>query len=141
MLFRALIVAVGIALLSGQAAYCEPHPDQNGGQALSGSVFGALVGGDVVRAADDFRKGSEALDRFGASLARIDSHIAAAAVNVSENLAAMSTGFDPFGFKTAFQTIQRQNEIVREQSATIQKLQQQEIKRLRKELKRSKRRT
>jgi hypothetical protein len=100
-----------------------------------------MVGVDLARAANDFRLGSEALDRAAASLVRVNVRLAEAMEKVSQNVAATSSGFDPFGFKTAFETIQRQNEIVREQSATIRKLQQQEIKRLRKELERSNRKT
>jgi hypothetical protein len=141
LLLRASIVAAGILALSVPTANCQTSPDPNGGTPPPPNLFGAMIGVDVARAANDFRLGSEALDRMAASLARINVRVAEATVEVSKNLATASSGFDPFGFKTAFETIQRQNEIVREQSATIQKLQQQEIKRLRKGLKRSKRRT
>jgi hypothetical protein len=139
MLFRALIVAAGIFVLSCQAAFCQPVPAPAGGTPPPPNLLGAMIGVDVARTANDFRLGGEALDRMAASLARVSVRMAEAMVDVSENLAVASSGFDPFGFKTAFQTIQRQNEIVREQSATIQELQQQEVKRLRKELKRAKR--
>jgi hypothetical protein len=139
--FRALIVAVGISMLHGPTASCQSPPNQDSRKEAIVNPFGSLLGGDVMRAANDFRMGSEALDRFGRALASINSRVAEAMVEISENLADASTGFDPFGFKTAFQTIQRQNEILHEQSATIQELQQQEIRRLRKELKRSKRGT
>jgi hypothetical protein len=64
------MVAIGIAVLRGQLANCEPLLSQNEGNESNGNLFAALIGG-VVRAADDFRKGSEALDRFRVSLASI----------------------------------------------------------------------
>ncbi len=89
--------------------------------------------GDMVKAADDFRKAAEALERFGGMLERIVSTLSEGLVESSRNNAVMSDSFDPFGFKTAFKTI-------REQGQTIQRLQKAEIRRLRKECREMKKR-
>ena len=56
-------------------------------------------------------------------------------LGVTENLSRLSSEFDPFGYKTAFLTIQEQNEVIQRQQQLIQELQQREIDRLQQELK------
>ena len=85
---------------------------------------------DMLQIVGDLRKSSESLERFGASFSQVSSVAADAANTTSQNMAEMSEGFDPFGFKTAFETIQQQNAIIQEQSKLIQNLQQKEIDRL-----------
>ena len=85
---------------------------------------------DMLQIAGDLRKSSESLERFGDSISRVFSVAADAANTTSQNMADTSEGFDPFGFKTAFETIQQQNAIIQEQSKLIQDLQQKEIDRL-----------
>lgn len=49
------------------------------------------------------------------------------------SLARMSSEFDPFGYKTAFRVVNRQNAIIEAQSRQIRLLLQQENRRLAKE--------
>ena len=92
--------------------------------------------GSMIQAASDLRKASEALVQFGAILERIAPMVADATVATSHEMAAMSEGFDPFGFKTSYQVIHEQNRMIQEQNAIIRELQQREIERLERELER-----
>jgi hypothetical protein len=85
---------------------------------------------DVLQISGDLRKSSESLEKFGESMKQVSTAVGKAASTTSENMAAMSAEFDPFGFKTAFKTIQLQNAIIERQSQLIQELQQKEILRL-----------
>ncbi len=106
----------------------EVSSDSSGEKALS--MFGV---GDMVQAAGDFQKASEALERFGGIFEGIVEVLSESIAEISRNHAEMSESFDPFGFKTAFKTI-------REQGQTIQRLQKAEIQRLRKECREMKKR-
>ena len=55
-------------------------------------------------------------------------------LGTSDHISRISSEFDPFGYKTAFRTVQAQNEVIERQQQLIQKLQQQEIDRLQSEL-------
>jgi len=103
-------------------------PSSSGGKLLD------LVGArDMVRAAEALREASQGFERFGKSLESVSNSVAEATVAVSENLAAMSRDFDPFGFKAAFSTIREQQRAIHELQAAIFELQQAEIGRLREE--------
>jgi hypothetical protein len=78
----------------------------------------------------ELRKAGESLERFGESVHKVSTTAAEAAGSTSQNLAALGGEFDPFGFKTAFQTIQQQNLIIQAQSQTIIAMQRKEIRRL-----------
>ena len=84
----------------------------------------------MLQMAVELRKASESLERFGSSLTDVSAVAATAANSTSQNLAAIGGEFDPFGFKTAFETIQQQNAVIQAQSQLIIELQQQEIRRL-----------
>ena len=77
---------------------------------------------ELVKAAEDVRKAGEAFERFGGSLG-----------GLADALATMSREFDPLGYKTAFRTLGRQTEIIKQQSEIIQAFQAREIERLRNE--------
>lgn len=66
------------------------------------------------------------------SAERVVARVATMVETTSENMAKMSGQFDPFGFKTAFQTIEQQNR-------TIQRLMEAEVRRLENEVKALKR--
>lgn len=89
---------------------------------------------DILQTATELRQAAESLAVFGDSLQQVSSDAAKAADSTSQNLAAIGGQFDPFGFKTAFLTIQQQNAIIQDQSRMIIKLQQAEIRRLKKEI-------
>lgn len=81
---------------------------------------------DLADSAADARIAGEAFERFGGTLANV-------AVELADALARMSARFDPFGYKTAFQTLGRQSEIIQKQQALIFQLQSQQIELLRAE--------
>jgi len=82
--------------------------------------------GEMVQAASDLRKAGEAFERFANSLDRF-------AESIAQSLAIMSSEFDPFGYKTAFRTVSRQAEMLKQQRDIIHSLQEREIDRLRSE--------
>ncbi|TWU30193.1 hypothetical protein [Bythopirellula polymerisocia] len=137
---RMLFFALAIVTMFCQSTYSESTSLENNSQDPQESPLTTLIGGEMVRAANDFHKGSVALERSGETLQRILSSFGNELVSISENFAAMSTGFDPLGMKSAMKTIARQNEVIKEQTEMIQELQEQEIRRLRKEVKQLKRR-
>ena len=85
---------------------------------------------DMLQIAVELRKTSESLERFGKSMQSVSSVAAKAASSTSQNLAAIGGEFDPFGFKTAFETIQQQNDTIQAQHQIIVEMQQKEIRRL-----------
>jgi hypothetical protein len=89
--------------------------------------------GDMLKAATELRKAAEIFERLGDTAEAITSRIAGAAVETSGNLATMSRTFDPFGFKSAFLTIREQGQAIQALQKTVQDLQQAEIKRLKKQ--------
>lgn len=93
----------------------------------------------AAEAARELRLAAEAAERLAVTAERLIGQCADAAVQASANLAAMSTGFDPLGYKAAFATVQRQTELLAQQQALIQQLQEAEAKRLRGELQRLRR--
>jgi len=99
----------------------------------AGKVFDTSGVRGMVQAAGDFRKATEALERFGGMLKGIVSTLSEGLGKSSRNHAVMIDSFDPFGFKMAFKTI-------REQGQIIQRLQKAEIRRLRKECREMKKR-
>jgi hypothetical protein len=128
-----LLVGISVVMVLSNSAWAQVNPDKNPSDVSAGKVFGLSGVGDMVQAASDFRKGSEALERLGGILERIVSTISEGLVESSRNHVSMSDSFDPLGLKTALKTI-------REQSRTIQKLQKAEIRRLKKECKKMKKR-
>jgi hypothetical protein len=93
----------------------------------------------AAEAARELRLAAEAAESLAATAERVIAQCADAAVQTSANLAAMSAGFDPLGYKAAFATIQRQTELLAQQQTLIQQLQEAEAKRLRGELQRLRR--
>lgn len=96
------------------------------------SLMSLLGGNDVVEAAKDLRVAAETFERVIPSLERITSNLAEAFVVTSTSGAKMSEGFDPFGYKAAFQTIQQQQ-------ATVRSLHEAEVGRLERECRELKR--
>jgi len=127
------LVGIAVIMFLSNAAAAQGSSEEPSSDASAGKVFSMSGMGDMVRAAGDFRKATEALERLGGMLEGIVATLSKGLVESSRNNAAMSDSFDPFGFKTAFKTI-------REQGKTIQKLQKAEIRRLKKECREMKKR-
>ncbi len=127
LLFSVSIVACACHMSRGQ----DPSDAGTSESKLSGSlsIFG---NGDLLESSRNLRMAGESLERSSASLEMSVPQVAEAAEKTSQNLAAMSSGFDPLGLQNAFRTIQQQAEIIRQQQETIQKLQRMEILRLKK---------
>jgi hypothetical protein len=125
-IFCRWLVSIALIMFLGYTASAQGISDKASSDASAGNVFNMSSVGDMVKAAADFRKAAEALERFGGMLKEIVPTISKGLEESSRNHAVMSDSFDPFGFKTAFKTI-------REQGRTIQRLQKAEIRRLRKE--------
>ena len=139
---RFLLTAAGIAVLSGPAL-AEATPKKAASPKAKGNLLDLLVAGDkpagavaappavvdMIRSAGDLRKAAESFERAATIMQDLAPVVTEGMVKGSANLAAISDSFDPFGFKTAFQTI-------REQGQTIQALQQAEIQRLTEECQR-----
>ncbi len=125
-IFCRWLVGIALIMFLSYAASAQGVSEKVSSDGPEGKVFNMSSVGDMVKAAGDFRKAAEALERFGAMLTGIVSTLSEGLEVTSRNHAVMSDSFDPFGFKTAFKTI-------REQSQTIQRLQKAEIRRLRKE--------
>ena len=127
------LVSIALILFLSYAASAQGASEKVSSDGSEGNVFNMSSVGDMVKAAGDFRKAAEALERFGGMLKGIVSTLSEGLEKSSRNHAVMSDSFDPFGFKTAFKTI-------REQGLTIQRLQKAEIRRLRKECRENKKR-
>jgi hypothetical protein len=82
----------------------------------------------------DLRKAAEASQKSLELLERVMPAGGELLLGVTENISRLSSEFDPFGYKTAFRTVQEQNEIIVRQQQLIQDLQQREIDRLQREL-------
>lgn len=124
----ALLLLTGMTC--GQETTTADKPGSTGG---TGGIAGLLQSGsmsDVLQISSDFRTASQSLERFGESAGRIADVVGEASSTTSQNLARMSEEFDPFGFKTAFKTIQQQNMLIQQQNQLIQELMQKEIDRL-----------
>lgn len=128
-------VFLAAALADSAAAQSKPNAEgsvpresteEARGWDISGALQGKLLGGmnlqELGQAASDLRMAAEAFERFGNSLNGTADRVATALENTSRHHAEMSRDFDPFGYKAAFQTIQRQNEV-------IAKLYRQELRR------------
>lgn len=126
------VAVMGTSGSHGQDTQIAAPPVNNG---KGGSLSSALSLGDMLQSATELRQAAECLERFGDSMVKVSAVAERSVVSGSENLAAIGGEFDPFGFKTAFQTIQQQNEIIQAQHQMIIELQQQEIQRLRQQLK------
>jgi len=125
MLLRSLIAIVAVAavpVIGSAQTSTNQSPEES-----RSTFFESFKAGGLAQTARDFRAGSEALERFGRSLESACNRLADAMEKVSEHHAEASREFDPFGFKTAFLTIQKQNEI-------MYRLQQREIRQVRKGL-------
>ncbi len=127
------LVSIAVIMFLSNAASAQGASEEVSSDGSAGKVFNMSGVGDMVQAAGDFRKATEALERFGGMLEGIISILSKSLAESSRNHAVMSDSFDPFGFKTAFKTI-------REQGQTIQRLQKAEIRRLRKECRQQKKR-
>jgi len=127
------LVSVAVIISLSYAASAQGASERLSSDVSAGKVFDMSGVRDMVQAAGDFRKATEALERFGGMLKGIISTLSEGLGESSRNHAVMSDSFDPFGFKMAFKTI-------REQGQTIQRLQKAEIRRLRKECRKMKKR-
>lgn len=136
-----VLVMTGILMLTEVTSAQEPGgADNNSEKPGTTNLAGLLPSVDfktMLQIASDLRKASESLSRFGESLKDATRIAAEASGSTSENLAAIGGEFDPFGFKTAFLTIQQQNAIIQAQSRMIIELQQKEIRRLKQKSKTS----
>src|SRR6056297_3665320 len=126
------VAVMGTSGSHGQETQIAAPPVTDG---KGSSLSSALSLGDMLQSATELRQAAESLERFGDSMVKVSAVAERSVVSGSENLAAIGGEFDPFGFKTAFQTIQQQNEIIQAQHQMIIELQQQEIRRLRQQLK------
>ncbi|MCD6395195.1 MAG: hypothetical protein J7M40_17050 [Planctomycetes bacterium] len=124
--FNRWLVGIAMIMFLSNAVSAQGALEEVSSGDSAGKVFGMSGVGDMVQAASDFRKATEALERFGGMLEGIISTLSKGLAESSSNHAVMSDSFDPFGFKTAFKTI-------REQGQTIERLQKAEIRRLKKE--------
>lgn len=131
--FSRWLVGIAVIMFLSNAATAQGASEEVSSDGSAGKVVSMFGVGDMLQAAGDFRKATEALERFGGMLQGIVSTLSKGLEESSRNHAVMSDSFDPFGFKTAFKTIQ-------EQGQTIQKLQKAEIRRLRKESREMKKR-
>ena len=120
------LVSIAVIMSLSYAASAQGASERVSSDVSAGRVFDMSGVRDMVRAAGDFRRATEALERFGTTLKGIASTLSEGLVESSRNHAVMSDSFDPFGFKMAFKTI-------REQGQTIQRLQKAEIRRLRRQ--------
>jgi hypothetical protein len=82
--------------------------------------------GELSKSAADLRAASESAERLGESAGGIAEHIAA-------SLARMSSEFDPFGYKTAFRTLNQQANSMMQLQAKIELLQNREMQRVKAE--------
>ncbi len=135
-----LLCAIGAFLLANPALAQKPPTDV---PASDSQPNGAdrLGAGNIVAAAADLRKAGESFERFGKSLEKVATSLITGLTDSSENLAIMSSGFDPLGLKHAFVTIQRQNQTIRDLHRAETKRLRQECAKLRKELARLKKET
>ncbi len=131
--FSRWLISIALIMFLSYAASAEGASEEVSSDGSAGKAFSMFGAGDLVQAANDFRRAAEALERFGGMLEGIVSTLSEGLVESSGNHAVMSDSFDPFGFKTAFKTI-------REQGRAIQRLQKAEIRRLRKECSKMKKR-
>lgn len=96
----------------------------------AGGLLQAFDIGEMAKAADNLKQAADSLQQFGNSMQVIAPIVSDAMTTTSDNMARMTAEFDPFGFKTSFLTIQRQNEIIQQQNELIQELLRKEIERL-----------
>ena len=135
-----LLCAVGASLLTNPVLAQTPPQDVPASDSQPNGVD-RLEAGNIVHAAADLRKAGEAFERFGKSLEKVATSLITGLTDSSENLAIMSSGFDPLGLKHAFVTIQQQNQIIQDLHAAETKRLRQECAKLRKELARLKKET
>lgn len=114
-----------VLFVVNSAAVAEP-PKKPAKRAASSGTHDLLRIGEMAQTAADLRKAAEAFERLGNSIGSI-------VETTAKSLAAMSSEFDPFGYKTAFRTVGQQTQIIQQQSEMIRELQEREIKRLRSE--------
>jgi hypothetical protein len=117
----------------------QPEPPANKPQQKAINLselleLGTAKAVELVQGASDLKKAAEASQRSLDSLERIMPSLSPLVLGTTENLSRLSSEFDPFGYKTAFRTVQSQNEVIQRQQQLIQELQQREIDRLQKEL-------
>ncbi len=132
-----VLVMANLLMLVGMASGQEPAGAADGKKDVGATGVSGLLQhaniDDIVLIATELRKASDSMKSFGESLNEISVVTAEAAGTTSKHLAAIGGEFDPFGFKAAFETIQKQNAIIQAQSQMIIELQQRKIRRLRKE--------
>src|SRR5690606_4004586 len=128
----ALLTILCVALLNSRAQAQQPPAQDR----PTGPPPLALPDvGKMMKATNDLRKASESLVEVMRILEKITPVVAQASVATSHEMAMMSDGFDPFGFKASYRAIHDQNKIIQEQNDVIRQLQQAEIVRLKMELK------
>ena len=139
-----MLCAFGPFMLSHLVYAQAPQEDspQGGSQTNPIDLFRA---GELVQAAGDLQKAGESFERFGKSLEKTIGILSRGMTESSENLAKVSDGFDPLGLKEAFETIQQQNQTIKDlHEAELKRLVKEnsmlrkEIKRLRKMMKKDK---
>lgn len=112
----------------------ETKPKQGAGDLSTWLELGSSKASELVQGVSDLRKAAEASQKSLDSLERIMPILSPLVLGTTENLSRLSSEFDPFGYKTAFRTVQSQNEVIQRQQQLIQELQQREIDRLQREL-------
>lgn len=124
-----VVLVVTLYISSTAFGQTEPaKPQTTEPKAPASDLFG-LEG--AAKAAGDLRQAGDSFDRVANVLKDL-------VPPVMDSLAEMSRGFDPFGYKAAFQTIAQQNETIQRQQETIQELLRADIARLQRELDASK---
>jgi hypothetical protein len=127
-----VMISLATSAVGQDKAKSDTQPGSQNAKA-GAPTFSLGTAGSLLQSADDLRAASGALERFGESLEKTTTNIGATSEAVARHLAEMSSGFDPLGLQNAFKTIQLQTEIVREQQEIINRLQQNEIRRLQRE--------
>ena len=107
MSLRLAILWIGLilTLITGEVTSAAELPKKP----ATPKVSDLLRIGEMAQAAADLRKAGEAFERLGDAMGGI-------AEKIAQSLAAMSSEFDPFGYKTAFRTIAQQNEFIQQQA-------------------------
>ena len=128
---RVLVVGGGLGVVSGWATgeKTQRKKEDEGPHKSKPNVLGLRGGRDAATAAEDMRKAGEAFERFGKSMETTTPILTKGLTESTRNVADIGGAFDPIGLKTAFT-------VIREQSQTIQALQQAEIDRLKAECER-----
>lgn len=141
MLLNTLLVAAIALIISERPLYGQ---ETNSGVAERdgrAEAAGGIDVGRLIRSAEDLRRASEAMEKFGGSLERASVILGPSIETTSKNMASMTSGFDPLGLQTAFRTIQQQNERISERQEQLERRQNRRIQRLKQKIRRLRKRS